>query len=493
MKCFFITTPIYYLNDKPHLGHTYTTLAADILSRYFRTKQKVFFLTGTDEHGLKNYKTALKHKLRPKEFCDQMSQLYQKTWKDLEINYDFFIRTTDPFHEEFVKRVLSELKQRGVFYEGEYEGYYCEGCEEFKNKKDLVKGKCPIHQTKAIKLKEKNWFFRLSRFQEEIKKHIGENLRIRPSNREKEVLSFLEKEKLQDIAISRPKERVKWGIELPWDKNQLTYVWVDALLNYLSGPLASKGFNFKNKSWEEIQEAIADFWPADWQLIGKDILRFHAVIWPALLLSLELPLPKNIFAHGFFTIEGQKMSKTLKNVVSPLELKKQYGLASVRYYLFKEFAFGRDGDFSLKNLKERYNSDLAHNIGNLFSRTLALIKKYPSFKAEIEFGPNPKIENLLKELRFRKTLTEINNLAQEKNQLIDKTKPWELIKEAAQGQEFSLRNQAQEKLDELFKELFLSLQQIAHYLSFFLPDEGEKLKESLKTREKQIVFPKIEE
>lgn len=492
MKQFFITTPIYYLNDKPHLGHTYTTLAADILARHFRNKQKVFFLTGTDEHGLKNYKTALKLKLQPKEFCDKMSQLYQKTWKELMIDYDFFVRTTDPFHEEFVKRVLTELKERGTIYESRYEGYYCEGCEEFKNEKDLIKGKCPLHKTKAQKIKEKNWFFRLSQFQEEIKNQIGKNLKIYPLYRQKEVLSFLEKEKLQDIAISRPKERVKWGIELPWDKEQLTYVWIDALLNYLSGPLASIGFNFKNKTWEEIQEALMDFWPADWHLIGKDILRFHAIIWPAILFCLELPLPKNVFAHGFFTIEGQKMSKTLKNVVNPLELQKKYGLAALRYYLFKEFGFGRDGDFSLQNLIERYNSDLANNIGNLFSRTLSLMKKYTGAKTKIIFEPNPKIENALRELKFKKTLEEINRLAQEKNQLIDKTKPWKLIKEANQAQEFSLRNQAQEKLDNLFSELASSLKQIAHYLAFFLPAEGKRLKEILETGEKEIVFPKIE-
>ncbi len=489
MKQFFITTPIYYVNDKPHLGHAYTTLAADIIARYARSKQKVFFLTGTDEHGLKNYKSALAQDLKPKEFCDKMSQLYQKTWKELEISYDFFIRTTDPYHEEFVKRILLELKERGLVYADEYEGYYCEGCEEFKNKKDLIQGRCPLHKTKVQKLKEKNWFFKLGQFQEEVKKRIGSEFQILPLSRQKETIAFLEKNRLQDIAISRPKQRVRWGIELPWDKTQLTYVWIDALFNYLSGPLASVGFNFKNKSWEEIQEALSDFWPADWQLIGKDILRFHAIIWPALLLALELPLPKRLFAHGFFTVEGDKMSKSLGNVIDPLQIKKQYGLAALRYYLFREFSFGKDGDFSLSNLIERYNSDLAHNIGNLFSRVLALLEKYQGFEPKIEFQPHQKVEEALQSLKFKQALEILNELAQEKNRLIDETKPWELIKEAVQAKEFALRNQAQEKLEKLFVDLCLGLAQIAHYLSFFLPTKGTSLKESLETKQREIIFP----
>jgi len=491
MKYFFITTPIYYINDKPHLGHTYTTLAADILARFEKTKQKVFFLTGTDEHGIKNYKTALAQNKDPKTFCDEMARIYQKTWKELDIDYDFFIRTTDKYHKEFVKLLLERLRQKGLIYQGEYKGPYCEGCEEFKNQKDLIKGCCPVHKTKALQLKEKNWFFKLSQFQNTILEKIDLEFNILPEKSKREIISFLKNNKLRDIAISRPKERVKRGIELPWDKDQITYVWVDALINYISGPLASSGFNFNHKSWEDIEEKISDFWPADWHLIGKDIIRFHAIIWPAMLLAWELTLPKNIFVHGFFTIEGEKMSKTLGNVIDPLAIKNKYGLAPLRYYLFRDFNFGDDGDFSEKNLIDRYNADLADNIGNLLSRTLTLIKQYGNFPIKQALSRNNDLENLFKELKFKQALEKINSLAQKKNQLIDQKKPWQLIKEAKQGKEFALRNQAQENLERIFSETLNSLYQIGHYLSLFLPEQGEKIKQALKNQEPAIIFPKI--
>ncbi|MCD6421739.1 methionine--tRNA ligase [bacterium] len=491
MKRFYLTTPIYYVNDKPHIGHTYTTLAADILARFWRKKREVFFLTGTDEHGIKNYRSAKKKNLSPKEFCDKMSHLYQQTWKELEISYDFFIRTTDHYHEELVKVFLSELKKRGYLYVGEYEGWYCEGCEEFKSKKDLIKGKCPLHEKPAVKLKEKNWFFKLSAFKDEILEHLEKDFEVAPEERKKELVSFLKKEELKDVAVSRPKERVKWGIEIPWDKNQVAYVWIDALFNYLTGPLASVGFDFKNKSFEEIEEALKDFWPAEIHLIGKDILRFHAVIWPALLLALNLPLPRRLFAHGFFTVEGEKISKTKGNVVDPIKLKQKFGLSALRYYLFREFPFGEDGDFSEKNLISRYNAELADNIGNLFSRSLNLMQKY-GWKPPQVSPQNEVIEKYLRELRFKETLEEINRLAQEANRLIDQEKPWELIKEAKQAQEFALKNQAQEKLEKIFSQIYQSLSVIAYYLSDFLPEAGEKMENALKSLHPQIIFPKIQ-
>jgi len=493
MKYFFITTPIYYVNDKPHIGHAYTTLAADVLARFFRTKTKVFFLTGTDEHGIKIYKSAEEKGVEPKKFCDTISAIYQKTWKELNINYDFFVRTTDTYHEEFVKYLLLRLKERKLIYKGKYRGYYCEGCEEFKNKKDLINGKCPFHNTQAKMIGEEVWFFRLSKFQRQILQKIGKDIHICPPKREKEVISFLKNNKLKDVAISRPSERVKWGIELPWDKNQIIYVWIDALFNYLSGPLSSINFNFKYKTWEEIEEALLDFWPADWQLMAKDILRFHAIIWPALLLGLELPLPQNLFVHGFFTIEGQKISKSLGNDINPIVLKEKYGLSSLRYYLFKEFSFGEDGDFSEKNLIERYNSDLANNIGNLINRTLTLIKKYGEIETKIIKNiENKTIENYISELKFKEALEEINKIAQKSNQLIDKKKPWGLIKEAKQGKEFAIRNEAQEKLEKIFNELLKNLYQINSFLSYFLPDKSIQIEECLKNFESKIIFPKIE-
>jgi methionyl-tRNA synthetase len=492
MKRFLITTPIYYVNDKPHIGHAYTTLAADVLARFYRDKTATFFLTGTDEHGTKVCQSAEKNGKEVKKFCDENSRSYQKTWKELEIGYDFFVRTTDKYHEEFVKLILNQLKEKDYLYEGEYEGLYCEGCEEYILEKDLVDGCCFIHKTRPKKLKEKNWFFKLSEFQDKILQSLDKDFVVLPKNRENELLSFLKKEKLRDVAISRPSDRVKWGIELPWDKNQVIYVWIDALLNYLSGPLSSIGFNFRGKNWEDFSENLADFWPAQIQLIGKDILRFHAVIWPALLLALDLPLPKILFAHGFFTINGDKISKSLGNAIDPIDLKKQFGLSALRYYIFRDFSFGEDGDVSLKNLVERYNADLANNIGNLVSRSLTLVQKYGDLKAKIEFHQDSKLEKLFSELKFKEILERINLLAHEKNQLIDKEKPWELIKEATQGKEFAINNDSQAKFEQILGSTLETILVIAHYLKPFIPSESGKIQKAVESLTPAIVFPKIE-
>ena len=491
MKKFFITTPIYYVNDKPHIGHTYTTVAADILSRFYRNGVSTFFLTGTDEHGTKVCQSAQKQEVEVKKFCDEVAQNYQKTWKALDVNYDFFVRTTDKYHEEFVKLILTRLKDNGFLCEGEYEGLYCEGCEEFKSEKDLVSGCCPIHKTFPIKLKEKVWFFKLAQFQDKIFSHLGKDFVVLPQKREAELTSFLKNEKLHDVAISRPRDRVEWGIDLPWDNNQVIYVWIDALFNYLSGPLSSRGFNFSNKHWEDILEALNDFWPADIQLIGKDILRFHAVIWPALLLALGLPLPKRLFVHGFFTINGEKISKSLNNAVNPVDLKKEFGLAALRYYLFRDFSFGEDGDVSLENLVERYNADLADNIGNLLSRSLTLVQKYGALKQKIEFKKDEDLENLFRNFKFKEALEKINLLAREKNQLIDKEKPWALIKEAHQGKEFAIENNSQIKFEKILISTLETLLIISYYLKPFLPLEAEKIETAIKNLEPEIVFPKI--
>jgi methionyl-tRNA synthetase len=492
MKKFFITTPIYYVNDKPHLGHAYTTIAADILSRFYNNETPTFFLTGTDEHGTKVCNSAKAKEQDVKKFCDEVAQDYQKTWKALDINYDFFVRTTDKYHEDFVKLILIRLKDNGFIYEGEYEGLYCEGCEEFKADKDLVDGCCPIHKTYPIKLKEKVWFFKLAQFQDQILKSLGKDFQVLPKNRESELISFLQKEKLHDVAISRPASRVEWGIELPWDKSQVIYVWIDALFNYLSGPLSSIGFNFNNHHFEDLEEALADFWPAQVQLIGKDILRFHAVIWPALLLALELPLPKRLFVHGFFTINGEKISKSRGNAISPIDLKKQFGLAALRYYLFRDFSFGEDGDVSIKNLVERYNADLADNIGNLVSRSLTLVEKYGELKRKVEFKKDIQAEKLFSEIRLKDVLERINLLAKEKNQLIDKEKPWELIKEAHQGKEFAIENDSQNKFEEILVSTLETLLTISYYLKPFLPEEGEKIEQAIKNLKPTIIFPKLE-
>ena len=322
MNKFYITTPIYYVNDKPHLGHAYTTIAADILARYYRKQigdDNVFLLTGTDEHGVKIAQAAEKAGKLPQDFSDEVSAQFQATWQKLNISNNDFIRTTEFRHEEAVIEILLKLKDakgpsgQPVLYQGEYEGLYCTGCEAYKTESDLVDGKCPDHPKQKLNhLKEANWFFRLSDFQTDLKKIIESGaFKVEPESRKNEVLSFIH-DGLQDIAISRAS--VDWGIKVPFDQDQTIYVWVDALLNYLSA------LGIKDNS-----EKFQKFWPAEVQLLAKDILKFHAIILPALLMALDLPLPKVCFAHGFFTIDGQKMSKSIGNVIDPNELVDTYG------------------------------------------------------------------------------------------------------------------------------------------------------------------------
>ena len=330
---FYITTPIYYVNDKPPLGGAYTTIAADVLARFHRMKsEKVFFLTGTDEHGEKVAKAAEANHKTPKEWCDENAAKYQMVWDTLEVTYDNFVRTTDEKHEKIVAKVLEQLREKNLIYSGIYQGLYCIDCERYYTPKELVDGKCPFHHHEPVTLSEDCYFFKLSAFQKPLLQMIdkGEWV-IEPEERRNEVLGFLKSEKLEDLAISRKK--VKWGIEFPWDKEHTIYVWIDALFNYLSGI-----------GWEGDIKKLSEFWPPEVQLIGKDILRFHAVIWPAFLLALELPLPKKLYAHGFFTINGQKMSKSLGNVIDPEELTSTFGADATRWLIISGFPFGQDGD-----------------------------------------------------------------------------------------------------------------------------------------------------
>ncbi len=357
---FYITTPIYYVNDKPHIGHAYTTVAADVLARWHRSLgEQVFFLTGTDEHGVKVAQAAQQAGQSEREFCDGKAEDFKNAWQLLNIQYDNFIRTTDPTHEAAVQKVLQALYDKNLIYKGEYEGLYCSGCEQYKIADDLLDGKCPDHQIEPQRMKEESYFFKLSHFQKELEKRIaGDELKIEPKERKNEVLSFI-KSGLTDISISR--QNVSWGIPLPFDSKFTTYVWVDAFLNYLTGlgwdpvrssngdhgasgekippnPLASlkrerSGPFLKGETW-------GDFWPPDIQLMSKDILRVHATIWPSLLLALQLPLPRRIFVHGFFTIEGQKMSKSLGNVIWPEQLVQKFGADGARYLLLAATPFG---------------------------------------------------------------------------------------------------------------------------------------------------------
>ncbi len=417
-KTFYVTTPIYYVNSSPHIGSAYTTIAADVLARWNRLLGKeVFFLTGTDEHGKKIQEVAKERKLSPREFVDKISLEFKEAFKLLNITNDNFIRTTDKYHEEEVKKILQELYDKKFIYKGVYESCYCVGCEQYLSKSELVDGKCPLHPNQDIEAKkEEAYLFKLSKFQKELVKAIktGE-FAILPEKRKNEILSFIASG-LQDISISRKKSEVPWGIELPFDKNHTCYVWVDAFWNYISGL--------------KTPENKKKFWPANIQLMANDISRVHGTIWPAILLALKLKLPKKMFVHGFFTVNGQKMSKSLGNVINPVHLAKTYGSDSVKYYMLRAISFGEDGDFDESALIARHNNELADKLGNLVSRVSTLTEKYGLEKTK-QAGPLESAKLLkattehLENLQFDKALNEIFAYIDKCNEHVQKTKPWE--------------------------------------------------------------------
>jgi len=443
-KPFFITTPIYYVNDAPHLGSAYTTIAADVLNRHYAAQNiPTLFLTGTDEHGKKIADSAAAKNQKEQVFADAVSKQFKAAWAALNIRYDTFIRTTDTAHIANVQHQFELLKEKDLLYKGTYEGLYCVSCEEYKQPNDLMEGGlCSIHRRKVEEIKEDVWFFKLSGFTAKLKELIERGtLVIEPERRRNETLGWL-KEGLRDLAVSRSK--VKWGIPLPWDKAQTIYVWADALLNY--------------------HTARAQAWPPDVQIIGKDILRFHAIIWPALLLGLGLDLPKKIFAHGFFTVAGHKMTKTLKNVVDPVALCQKYGVDTLRYFLLREFPFGDDGDFSEEKLQQRYKNDLQHDLGNLVQRVLTMEEKYT---VKIEPGIAPRCaqaELHTQKLEFDKALIEIWNLVRAANELIDREKPWVLSRTDPK------------KLTRVLTTLHRMLETIGAGLEPYLPETASRIK-----------------
>ena len=474
MDKFYVTTPIYYVNAEPHIGTAYTTIAADVLARFYRLSGvPTFFLTGTDEHGQKIAAMAAAAGKPPEDFTREMSAKYSMIWNTLEIAPDDFIRTTEERHIAAVNKFLQTLKLSGKVYEGDYEGLYCVGHEAFVKDSELTAdGLCPDHKTKPEKVKEKNWFFKLSEYGGLIKEKIqsGEFV-IAPVERKNEVLAFLDSG-LEDIAISRP--NVKWGIPLPWDPSQTVYVWVEALFNYVSALGFPDGENYKK------------FWPVDLQLMGKDIIRFHCVIWPALLAAAGLAWPRKIFAHGFFTIGGQKMSKSLGNVLDPQALAQKYSPDALRYFLLREVPFGQDGDVSEEKLRSRYEGDLANGLGNLFSRVTTLIaQKLEGVLPDVV--PSPKdlsdIDVLVKEARFHEALQRIWEEVAWANKYVDETKLWE----------------QHEKNPKLFGEVVSSLAAlllaIANKLAPFMPETAEKIRVGFsaeKIVKPEPLFPRIE-
>ena len=432
-KPFYITTPIYYANDEPHIGHSYTTILADVLSRYHRSiGEEVFFLTGLDEHGQKVQQAAEERGIDPQQHCDEMAPKWKLLWKKLHIRYDDFIRTTEPRHEKVVKDILTKVKDGGDIYMDEYGGHYCVGCERFYTEKELEDGKCPQHEKELEFITEKNYFFKMSKYQQKLIDYINENPEfIQPQHRKNEILGFL-RQPLEDLCISRPKSRLSWGVDLPFDHEYVTYVWFDALLNYVT----SLGYGSDPEFFEK-------WWSQAIHLIGKDILMTHAVYWPTMLMSAGISLPKTIFAHGWWLMEESKMSKSMGNVVDPMELIDDYGVDPVRYYLMREMVPGQDSNFTMSSFTKRYNSDLANDFGNLLSRVTRLIQK--NFGGELpEWGECTSAENGIKKvaegtvikvnelihaMRINEAIEETMQFIRSINRYMEQQVPWKLVKE----------------------------------------------------------------
>lgn len=469
---FYITTPLYYVNAKPHIGHAYTNILCDAFARYHRfMDEKVFFMTGTDEHGTKIEKTALENGMQPQEYVDKIVPFFKELWQGLGIQHDYFFRTTDAGHKEVVRRILKDLEAKGEIYKTSYVGWYSIKSETFYTEAELVDGKCPDTGGEVQKIEEENYFFKMSKYQDWLIDYIHQNPGfIQPEMRKNEILGFL-RQPLEDLCITRPKARLRWGIEYPDTEDYVIYVWFDALINYISGA----GYKLDENRFHSL-------WPADVHVVGKDILRHHAVYWPIMLKACGIEMPRTILAHGWWTISGAKVSKSSGNTIDPAELIQKYGVDAVRYFLLNEVTVGMDGAYSEDLLRERYRTDLANDLGNLWFRFASMLAKY--FEGKIPASSEnyrneelmqqafflwPNVTGFMKDYDPRRALASVWAVITRCNQYVEEQKPWVLAKDPS-------------KRDELVKTMVVLGECLAHIaciLQAFLPETSARIMERL--------------